>query len=256
MADECRVHNVYACGENVLHTSVCKDKPPVEDIAEYIRITTLPKQEYIFDEDTRFPIPIDFSGAVVKAFRSDGSEWDVPGYPHGTIDHRELTISPTEIQGGYEDTGAYYIFEGIDKFRIVNIQSDHTGGSVSGKAGVKWCAFMVGSSQYIIAVDLEPFDMMSATWDATGEQSLKHSQSYTYEGQTYQYVSERWYDPAPIPCVNYSRANNSSKVLDAAIRYIFGGEGHESSDSDTVTVSWSRPEDGEILTDSYEVYVH
>lgn len=228
----------FLCDVRVSTTFLLKDCP-----AE-IRLTTLPKTVYEVDQEHQFPLPVDFSGAVVHAYYDDGTD-----YGDVTTD---VTYSPTELTGGTEDEGAYYLFTGLDNWHVVNTQSDNTGGAVCGDVGARFCAIMVGTDMYIYGVSKSPFTMKSATWDGTEELHTYTGSSYAYGGEIYYVTSSTWYNPPPVPTIEYN-VDNGQPRTQQAIDICYGG--HVVVDETLITVSWTSP-CGEELTTSYEVYVH
>lgn len=231
-----------------------------------IRLTTLPQQEYILNEQTGFPINVDFTGAVVKAYMLDGDLWEDDTHAQGVIPHSELTYTPTQLIGGIEDPGAYY--EATGRLRIVNIQSDHTGGAVTITQGTRYCAILNEGNLMSIVVatpaDSERFTYQQSTWNGSSEISVNpNSITYTYNGISYFVSVSQWRSPRPIPYVNYTRIAGTSTawdyhnttLLDTALENMFGS-GHLCPDNGVVTVSWKSTCDGKSLTANYEVYVH
>lgn len=272
MSEKCANIIPYACGTNAVHL------PDVE--CEYtcpdeIRITTLPQQEYILDEQQGFPITVDFSGAVVKAYMNDEIYEGDGQYPDGIIPHSELIYTPTELIGGIEDPGAYY--KSVGRSRIVCIQPDHTGGALKITAGVKYCAFvgLPAGVLWVIAASKEPFEMEQYYWDGVTSEDSTYRTTAIYNGETYNVTATAWWlpkFPSMKSYVNYtlftddgsypssgSRPPLSKAPIDTALEIMFGnyqGQSHEVADNGIVTVSWQSTCDDKTLATSYEVYVH
>lgn len=238
-----------------------------------IEIITLPTKLEYEDGET-----INISGMVVVAKNADGSTWTSSKYPNGHIPLQELVIDPTEADISKAESGGVTsdIIEGsypVQSLYLADITIHSTASGLTGsgfEATVGKCAaFRSGNTGITIII-------------ANKINSIKHRQRWTrYAGGsiTEEYWSDEYSDSTSNVTFdnkkvyykfwtrdsgtatrydydwhvdNFPYLTGSDTILKIAWSLIYG---EITEGGQPITVSWARPEDGEILDDTFKITV-
>lgn len=243
------------------------------NLPEYIQVVST-GLESVKHKEGQF---INYAGLKVKAYTSNGEEWDVDGYPNGLIPISELEILPRRLDAAAMETvdGNEYRSE-LDTSPFVQpiitceeligrgTSISTTNRKIGWRAGngAKIVALMNSRGQFSSFFYASPADgtCQSFGWTNIGEEPVWTNNgagkeySYTYNGKTvYLSSSLSAYDTIPIS----GEANRSGDTYTYAVRQKVAWTviyGEVVSGTKLISVNWKRP-DGVTLTTTFEIKV-
>lgn len=232
----------------------------VEKIPSSIEVITPPTNPYGTYVDGQ---TITKDGMVVKGYTESGDEW-------GTVPNGEITLNPTtavydqskDRPGGKEvvdtplDIGSASIFVGSGVPYIYYTPTSGPSGSTS--------PYIFGYPDGVVFT-LDAWHVSDSSIGyymivASGSLSQYTSNSYTYNGETVYYdVADTAFNQQNIS-VDGTNASLSgydkAKAKEIAWSMVYGTIQEKPAGSpQTITVSWPRPGDGSVLTNTFEINV-
>lgn len=246
MSDECRHHVPYALGQDELFTKVCEEHEP-QGLPTYIRIEIPPDKLTYVDGEA-----IDLTGILVKAYYEDDSLW-------GTVPFDELMFTPTTAISDVRtyEGHSYKIFPialpPLEEEAYCVEQGGHLASITSqgeqdflneykvelgyGNIPLGIGGSDLGSEGQWYWLDGEPFEYTN--WNS-GEPNNGQGRGQSY---IQMYINGKWDD-------YYGGYDGYTDIKQAFICKF------DHAFDNTITVSWARPEDAEILTDTFEITVN
>ena len=220
-------------------------------LPDNIKITTNPTKISYTDGES-----ISLSGAVIKAY-SGTDLWEGDGYSGGVIPNSEIALNPDKATysgggGANESTlngvTAYYTTEPIiaerpsDGRRYVYTGADFVVPQLSSNNLVT--LYFVASPNNKVLTETETTSGSSSTNNITVNYS-------TNAGTAFGFVTQAL--NLSIYNLNISEINDNTSSWFDLISAVLDGEGGGSSQE--VTAKWERPDDGEELTDTFDITV-
>ena len=214
---------------------------------------------------------INYSGFVVKAYRSDGSEFTGNGYSNGRIPNSELTFSPKKVPA-YEDRMAYNTRQGesfahMDQWSLDNNDAERVWydrtftlvNDVPGYAGIHKSPITMDGQKpqyqwntFFFITDRPGAILHCVDTAWSGGTITVGPSERVYNNETI-YVYDSWglQDSSVNP--NFTsggvRIHSAKAVLEGTLESIIPNIACGLGEF-RVTVSWKRPGDGVVLTDS------
>lgn len=244
-----------------------------------IRITTNPsKMSYNEGE------AISLSGAVIKAYKGDGSLWEASGYSGGVIPNSELTLNPaTASGGGGGSQGASSDLSTLNNQPIPISNACIANALVAGRyssvytlsgngagalmyTGSRFVSFLYAASSPITVEALRLHNRLPGYTGYVPENqeiSTTLSRTYTHNGKTVYYEKGTFADyPSGSPSGSFVEI-----VSPQAASYTGGMSANFERDAwtmvygditgggQTIAVNWERPDDNKVLSTSFNISV-
>lgn len=209
----------------------------IDKLPSSIRVITPPSKEFYSDGES-----IDLTGIVVRAYTENGALWTDADHPNGVLPIEELSTNPTVVH--YDPTYDNVIYSNDDF--TVNATLYQTGangrftyGNIWGMENSAFMATYYDGCVYFASGDGQEHGHHSITIDAYGGSGARFSYYFddTSFPDPYNYFARSSIDPESV--------RNVMEDLTP----------HGDGSPVTVTVSWRRPGDGLVLTDTFVVRV-
>jgi hypothetical protein len=252
-------------------------------LPSYIDITTEPtKTSYISGE------AIDKTGMVVKAYKEDGSLWEAEGYSGGVIPNEEINIDPPVATGSGESSGEssnlpvkdkvampYHATSEAPYFEYRDTRSESGWTTLIPiyiervvYPNLAYCVLHKHSTEnaVVFAFVVVSFNdtQNEVVGYGSGGSERKADKQYTYNGKTVYFHAQNIHAPfrgdygirrMSSNCVEIS-PHTGSYIGDSELNQIawtirYG----EHVGSSHVSVQWGRPNDGKLLTDTFDIDV-
>ncbi len=238
-------------GDTITHTDGTGTK--TYTLPHHIRVEHGPLKITYHDGE-----PIDFFDMLVKAYNEDNTVWTDETHPGGVIPLEELILPVTvadysQASGGYSIATSPLIPGGV-AYGSPPIRFGETGTKFVIDGGSY--AFVHNNSGNIVSRQQETI----YHWEEWGDDPTKRNMissgmfAFTYDEKTAYYGG--WTSPvhADMPC-NLPVNRGDFGDAEAAWTILYGASRVITEGLETIPVQWARPWDGEILADSFDIFV-
>lgn len=219
-----------------------------ENVPDYIRVVG---DGGLYGFKHRDGAPINYARLQVKAFKSDGTAWEAPGYPGGMIPISELEIIPTKAD--INATTVYHVPPPNAEAGTLMASLSHArsvGNPLKFILESGSCYYEAGlsgnnSGFWLLCISEEPFSVYLEAQDWSNHEGSTNGIIYGFPGT---YVYERLWT------LNPGESGLPSKEQPSRTAWWRQHYSSEGANYQTISVNWKRP-DGVTLTTTFKILV-